>query len=36
MKIKLYQNDLPAGLDLGPIVAIDTEMGSPSSVIEYV
>jgi ribonuclease D len=25
MKIKLYQNDLPADLDLGPIVAIDTE-----------
>lgn len=25
MKIKLYQNDLPAGLDLGPVVAIDTE-----------
>lgn len=25
MKIKLYQNDLPDGLDLGPIVAIDTE-----------
>ena len=25
LKIKLYQNDLPDGLDLGPIVAIDTE-----------
>ncbi len=25
MKIKLYQNDLPEGLDLGDIVAIDTE-----------
>lgn len=25
MKIKLYKNDLPDGLDLGPIVAIDTE-----------
>jgi ribonuclease D len=25
MKIKLYQNDLPDGLELGPIVAIDTE-----------
>ena len=25
MKIKLYQGDLPDGLDLGPIVAIDTE-----------
>jgi ribonuclease D len=25
MKIKLYQGDLPAGLDLGPVVAIDTE-----------
>ena len=25
MKIKLYQNDLPEGLDLGPLVAIDTE-----------
>jgi ribonuclease D len=25
MKIKLYQGDLPAGLDMGPIVAIDTE-----------
>jgi ribonuclease D len=25
MKIKLYQNDLPDGLDLGPLVAIDTE-----------
>jgi ribonuclease D len=25
MKIKLYQGDLPAGLNLGPIVAIDTE-----------
>jgi len=25
MKIKLHQGDLPAGLDLGPIVAIDTE-----------
>jgi ribonuclease D len=25
MKIKLYKNDLPAGLDLGPLVAIDTE-----------
>ncbi len=25
MKIKLYQNDLPDGLDLGPVVAIDTE-----------
>ena len=25
MKIKLYQNDLPDGLDLGDIVAIDTE-----------
>jgi len=25
MKIKLYKNDLPSGLDLGPLVAIDTE-----------
>ncbi len=25
MKIKLYKNDLPDGLELGPIVAIDTE-----------
>ena len=25
MKIKLYQNDLPDGLDLGPLVAMDTE-----------
>ncbi|HJT42691.1 MAG TPA: hypothetical protein VJ750_04235 [Rhizomicrobium sp.] len=25
MKIKLYQGDLPAGLDLGALVAIDTE-----------
>jgi len=25
MKIKLYQGDLPGGLDLGPVVAIDTE-----------
>jgi len=25
LKIKLYQNDLPDGLDLGPVVAIDTE-----------
>ena len=25
MKIKLHRNDLPDGLDLGPIVAIDTE-----------
>jgi len=25
MKIKLYQGDLPAGLNLGPLVAIDTE-----------
>ncbi len=25
MKIKLHQGDLPAGLNLGPIVAIDTE-----------
>ena len=25
MKIKLYQGDLPDGLDLGPIVAIDSE-----------
>jgi ribonuclease D len=25
MKIKLYQNDLPDGLNLGPVVAIDTE-----------
>ncbi len=25
MKIKLYQNDLPDGLDLGNVVAIDTE-----------
>ena len=25
MKIKLYQGDLPAGLDLGSMVAIDTE-----------
>ena len=25
MNIKLYQNDLPDGLDLGPLVAIDTE-----------
>jgi len=25
MKIKLYQNDLPDGLDLGDLVAIDTE-----------
>ena len=25
MKIKLYQNDLPNGLDMGPLVAIDTE-----------
>src|SRR6201995_3962030 len=25
MKIKLHQGDLPAGLDLGTIVAIDTE-----------
>lgn len=25
MKIKLYQNDLPDGLDMGPLVAIDTE-----------
>jgi ribonuclease D len=25
LKIKLYRNDLPDGLDLGPVVAIDTE-----------
>src|ERR1700761_2507981 len=25
MKIQLHKNDLPDGLDLGPIVAIDTE-----------
>jgi ribonuclease D len=25
MKIKLHKNDLPEGLDLGPVVAIDTE-----------
>ena len=25
MTIKLYQGDLPSGLDLGPVVAIDTE-----------
>jgi ribonuclease D len=25
VKIKLHQNDLPDGLDLGPLVAIDTE-----------
>jgi ribonuclease D len=25
MSINLYQNDLPDGLDLGPVVAIDTE-----------
>ena len=25
MSIHLYQNDLPDGLDLGPVVAIDTE-----------
>jgi ribonuclease D len=25
MKIRLHQNDLPAGLELGPTVAIDTE-----------
>src|SRR5712691_5147526 len=25
MKIRLHQNDLPAGLELGPAVAIDTE-----------
>jgi ribonuclease D len=25
VKIKLYKNDLPDGLDLGPLVAIDTE-----------
>src|SRR5260221_5264008 len=25
MKIKLYQGDLPGGLNLGPLVAIDTE-----------
>ena len=25
MKIKLHQNDLPDGLNLGPVVAIDTE-----------
>lgn len=25
MKIKLHKNDLPDGLDLGPIIAIDTE-----------
>jgi ribonuclease D len=25
MKIKLHKNDLPAGLDLGPVVAIDSE-----------
>jgi ribonuclease D len=25
MKMKLYRNDLPDGLDLGPVVAIDTE-----------
>ena len=25
MKIKLYQGDLPGGLDLGPVIAIDTE-----------
>ncbi|MFV0491211.1 MAG: ribonuclease D [Pseudorhodobacter sp.] len=25
MTIHLYRNDLPAGLDLGPVVAIDTE-----------
>lgn len=25
MSINLYQNDLPEGLDLGPVVAIDTE-----------
>src|SRR6201996_3301519 len=25
MKTKLYKNDLPDGLDLGPVVAIDSE-----------
>ncbi len=25
MKIKLHRNDLPDGLDLGPVIAIDTE-----------
>ena len=25
MKIKLHKGDLPDGLDLGPIVAVDTE-----------
>ena len=25
MKIKLYKHDLPDGLDLGPVVAIDSE-----------
>jgi ribonuclease D len=25
MAITVYQNDLPAGLDLGPVVAVDTE-----------
>jgi ribonuclease D len=25
MTVRLYQNDLPDGLDLGPVVAIDTE-----------
>ena len=25
MTVKLYKDDLPAGLDLGPVVAIDTE-----------
>lgn len=25
MSVTLYENDLPAGLDLGPVVAIDTE-----------
>jgi ribonuclease D len=25
MKVKLYKNDLPDGLDLGPVVAIDSE-----------
>ena len=25
MAIQLYQNDLPDGLNLGPVVAVDTE-----------
>ena len=32
MKIKLHKGDLPDGLNLGPVVAIDTDSGQVHAV----